>query len=434
MKRISLLFALCVLSQHLYAQIAGSTVVGSTVSALPSASTRANYFYFVFDGTTTSDCSVGGGSSSVICHSNGSSWSPASSACSGTANVAYSAAPTLDTTKCGLVVTLTGNMAPTIPAGGDGQYLGMDFEPSGSCATTACVITWLSNWIGTFQPGSVAHQYVEARYFAIDGNWRQTSPGVATAAASSTVTQGFLTGAGAYTFDSGFTGIAFDVPYSVGASTGVFLNSSGQALLDLLAPSGHGWLRMGGNGASQQSYVSGQARGSSYIVGDAGLLAFANAVEPTGWNVIWTLNPSLSCSNTNVSTQCLNGSLGSPTISTVAADISAYTTQIATEVAKALKLTQDWIGAGGTQGQLYFEAGNEPGAWVNNSIRWQPAEGKNTGCGLTLFLGVTSGALNGTYNFNNQITGNGSCSGSQPLTFSSAAGGFVRHRFRNLYF
>lgn len=52
-------------------------VVPVTVSALPSASSATNDVYWVKDGSTSSDCTTGGGSHLVECQSNGTSWAAA---------------------------------------------------------------------------------------------------------------------------------------------------------------------------------------------------------------------------------------------------------------------------------------------------------------------------------------------------------------------
>ncbi len=49
-------------------------LVSKTVSTLPPAAANAGRVYRVTDGTTSSDCTVGGGSTSAVCVSNGASW------------------------------------------------------------------------------------------------------------------------------------------------------------------------------------------------------------------------------------------------------------------------------------------------------------------------------------------------------------------------
>ena len=49
-------------------------IIGTTVSALPAASSSANNVWTIHDGTSATDCTVGGGSTQVLCYSDGASW------------------------------------------------------------------------------------------------------------------------------------------------------------------------------------------------------------------------------------------------------------------------------------------------------------------------------------------------------------------------
>jgi len=80
MKRITALCALMALSAS--AQQVGAPVkyvYGMTVASLPSASNAKNEYWAVFDGASGTDCSTGGGSTQVVCYSNGSTWTSTTS-------------------------------------------------------------------------------------------------------------------------------------------------------------------------------------------------------------------------------------------------------------------------------------------------------------------------------------------------------------------
>lgn len=54
-------------------------LISATISQLGSASASPNQLWLISDGTSATDCSVGGGSNGVLCYSNGSTWSALSS-------------------------------------------------------------------------------------------------------------------------------------------------------------------------------------------------------------------------------------------------------------------------------------------------------------------------------------------------------------------
>lgn len=74
MKTKLLFFSLILLAMggSLFAQ--GTQIQKSTVANLPSAANNTNALFMVTDGANTSDCTVGGGSTHVICASNGAAW------------------------------------------------------------------------------------------------------------------------------------------------------------------------------------------------------------------------------------------------------------------------------------------------------------------------------------------------------------------------
>ena len=84
LKRLALL---CLLGSSAWAQISILNPFGfppfRTVATLPAASTSNKKVYGVTDGTSKSDCTTGGGSTYVLCVSNGTAWSPASGGAGG---------------------------------------------------------------------------------------------------------------------------------------------------------------------------------------------------------------------------------------------------------------------------------------------------------------------------------------------------------------
>lgn len=410
-KRI-LAVAFLLVADYALGQVSNPTIIpttvtptGSCIVGLPWQYTGTGYFCSGSPlGSTGTWAALGSATGSALC--------------TGTASLAYSATPTFDTTKCGVNFTLSGNATPTIAAGQDGEQFCVAFNLT---SATQYTITWPTNWQGTYQPGALSGElnHICAHYYNSLSAWVQDSTGVQIPAAQSNITLGLLTGAGAYTYSAGFTGGAVELGV-VGQSASPYLNSTAQGLWELLYPAGSGWIRAGGNAASQVSYSSGASLGSEYLLGDASIANFINSVEPLG-SLVWTVNPSMNCTTANNSSQCLNTIAGSGNhILTNAAALSAYTTYVtASSIPEMVKVAQDWVTAGGSQSNLYFEPGNEPGSWMNNDIRWQPAEGTYSGgsCSgkIVALLGVTSGALNGTYLFNGT---SGPGSGCTPGTYN----------------
>lgn len=85
MKRILGFTALFLFAAALYGQPSNPPryIQGTTVAALPSAASQAHNVWTIHDGSSASDCTVGGGTTQVLCYSNGTTWA-ASGGSSGT--------------------------------------------------------------------------------------------------------------------------------------------------------------------------------------------------------------------------------------------------------------------------------------------------------------------------------------------------------------
>lgn len=122
MKKI---FAWLLLSMAFPLAMAQSTpsrfMLGWTVATLPSASALPNFFLAVYDGASGSDCTTGGGSTGVICYSNGSTWTAVTGSGGGgscgsalTINNGGSGGASPQTYNCSAAITISYN---TIGAG-----------------------------------------------------------------------------------------------------------------------------------------------------------------------------------------------------------------------------------------------------------------------------------------------------------------------------
>jgi hypothetical protein len=164
MKKL-LLFALLTLAPSALAQTADSSPrkqVGFTVGTLPTASSWTNTTALVTDGASAGDCITGGGSTRVMCVSNGSAWaavaggsSPvrnihdmgAGSVSGGTRTLIYNGDGTM-TAVCG---NNSANDSHFIPTVYPGCYL-LWFEDGTSNATKGIVI---EDQVPNFTPSAV---------------------------------------------------------------------------------------------------------------------------------------------------------------------------------------------------------------------------------------------------------------------------------------
>jgi len=73
MKRLLVIASLLLAALPVCAQVPAN-IQGATVGALPTASANTGKVYVVTDGLTAGDCAVGGGSTRVLCRSDGSTW------------------------------------------------------------------------------------------------------------------------------------------------------------------------------------------------------------------------------------------------------------------------------------------------------------------------------------------------------------------------
>lgn len=103
----------------------GTQIQKSTVANLPSAASNKNALFMVTDGTGSSDCTVGGGSTPALCISNGSTWAGFSSGSSGVPSTAYT-------------VSVSGGTITASPnASGLATCTGSDMRVVWDCVTAA---------------------------------------------------------------------------------------------------------------------------------------------------------------------------------------------------------------------------------------------------------------------------------------------------------
>ena len=91
-------------------------VIGTKVGALPAARSATYQFWGIYDGASSSDCTTGGGSSPVVCWSNGTTWSAVSGG-SGTFTPLTGDATSTSTGGATTVVGINGVKISTLASG-----------------------------------------------------------------------------------------------------------------------------------------------------------------------------------------------------------------------------------------------------------------------------------------------------------------------------